>query len=188
MKSFSIYFVLFTMVFISCEDSAPIVPTNNTTQYFKYSIDGVERVFDAEVESHMEVDPNNPNVFQYEFNARANTSNGDSTARIGGNFTFSTQALFMTTSNFQWGVYDYNATPLSSTFNFYFSELTPGNLFTISDNHPITCTITTHPTTTYSTNSATGFIEFSFFGSYADASNTVRNIAGEARILRGADQ
>ncbi|MFD2909552.1 hypothetical protein ACFSX9_12505 [Flavobacterium ardleyense] len=169
-------------IFLSCGNDDTIVPTGNTQEYFKYTLNnGTERVFDSYATGYFVASATADPFKKFVFRASTRDTQGGS-IKVDGDFTFSGWTAFSNSTNFTWGVSD------GLTANFYFSELTPGHIF-FSDpltipTSPVTCVVTVHP-------AAVGdFLEFTFSGSYYDASNInlEGTVSGEGRIRRTADQ
>ncbi|WP_179335044.1 hypothetical protein [Winogradskyella costae] len=180
MKSFFKSMLLMALVLLSfscSSDDDTIIPTLNTSEYFKYSINnGPDRIFDAYARGWYEPNPNST-FEKFYFRAGAATADG-STVIVDADFTFQDFTSFTNTTNFNWGVSD------GLTANFYFTELTPGHTFltswTVMPSNPVVCTITVHPV------NVGDYIEFSFQGDYLLATdNSIQgSIIGEGRVLR----
>ncbi|WP_165748345.1 hypothetical protein [Cellulophaga sp. Z1A5H] len=163
----------------SCSSDDGSSTTGNTQEYFKYTVDGVERIFDNEVEIHIETS-STTNLIKFEFNANGISPNTNDFRRVAGTFSFPDMATFNSSTIYDWGVSD------GVTKGFYFSETTSTNLFFISPDfsiNPITATITTAIPTNVG-----DFIEFSFTGSYVDSANATHSISGVCRAERDLDQ
>jgi hypothetical protein len=172
---------VFTLLAFSCsDDDDGSTTTGNTQEYFKYTIDGQERIFDYEVEAHLETNTSTI-IHRYEINASGQQPSGD-LRRIGASFSFDGTGTFMPLMSYNWGLAEDN-TP---TARFHFAESTSSNLFLISGDfnaHPIVATVS-------STNPVNigDYIEFTFSGTFTDSNNATRNISGVCRVQRDADQ
>ena len=194
MKTNCIYLTIFLIVInlvTSCnDDNSPITPTNNTQEFFKYTINGgTERVFDSYAKGYHVTNTNSDGDFQkFTFRAVAETQNGGS-LKVDGDFIYQDLTTFLNTSSFVWGSPDGGT---QTTAKFYFSEQSIDGGFTFFPHpinlpsNPVVCTVTVNP------NNVGDYIEFSFSGEYIDAldssGNTTGTITGEARILRNSDQ
>lgn len=173
--------LLLTLVFIvACSsDDDGSTTTGNTDEYFKYTIDGVERIFDYEVEGHLETETSTI-INRFEINATGLQPNGD-IRRIGGSFSFDSNGAFMPASTYNWGL----ALDNTPTEKFYFGETTSSHpfllSFDISPNLIIASITSTIP------NNVGDYLEFTFTGTFDD-NGTTRNISGECRVQRDADQ
>lgn len=168
--------------FAACSDSDDgSTTTGNTDEYFKYTADGVERIFDYTIEGHKETQTNS-NVATFEINASGQQPNGD-LRRVAFTFFFDANGALLPTTSYPWGYPDPNA-PTSTA---YFAENTISNPFLLSVNYsenPIDVTITSAIP-----NNVGDYLEFSFTGMYTDmATNTMKTISGECRVQRDADQ
>lgn len=171
------FFVLF-----SCGNDDTIVPTGNTQEYFKYTLNnGAERIFDSYATGYYVASTTADPFKKFFFRASTQDTQGGS-IKVDGDFTFTDFNTFINTSNFTWGISD------GITANFYFSEISPGNVF-LADQmtlpaNPVNCLVTVHP------NAVGDYLEFTFTGSYNEASNTSLQgtVSGEGRIRRIADQ
>ncbi|WP_340155148.1 hypothetical protein [uncultured Winogradskyella sp.] len=177
-----IIYLLFALCTVtSCNnDDDGSTTTGNTDEYFKYTIDGVERIFDYDTEGHLETDSSTI-IDKYEINASGQQPSGDF-RRISAVFTFDSSGSFMPNTNYNWGI----ALDSNPTAKFYFSENTFSNLFVLSldfSSHPITATVTST-----TSNNVGDYIEFDFSGTYLDDNNVTHNISGVCRVKRDADQ
>lgn len=168
-------------IFNGCaNDDDGSTTTGNTDEYFNYTIDGVERIFDFEVEGHLETQTTT-SIDIFEINASGQQPSGEF-RRIAVAFSFVNTGAFLPSTTYNWGLASEN-TP---TERFYFSESTPSNLFILSgdfNTHPIVATITsTIP------NTVGDYLEFTFSGTFQDDNNIMRMISGECRVQRDADQ
>jgi len=167
--------ILTTTLFFSCDDDGDGSSTTGNTEYFKYTIDGVERIFDHQIEAHLETDTRS-DIDRYEINATG--LNGEVLRTIAGTFSFSNSSFLMTNTD-----YDWNIAANTSERGFLFAEITPSNFLFIPSNEPITTTITSLPP-----NNVGDYIEFIFSGTYIDDNGVLRTISGECRVKRGVDQ
>ncbi len=173
--------LLLLAVFTSCDSDDGSSSNGNTLEYFKYSIDGgANRIFDNEIEAHLETNTNTI-IDRYEINATGIRTDG-SLRRIAASFAFNSNGNFMPNITYDWGIAQDN-TPAPT---FYFAESTIGNFFLITADH------TVHPIITMVNSSNPtiigDYIEFSFNGSFQDDSNITHSISGECRVQRGVDQ
>lgn len=163
--------------FISCDNDDGSTTTGNTLEYFKYTIDGSERIFDYEVEGHLETQTTT-SIDIFEINASGQQPSGN-LRRVAAAFSFVNTGAFLPSTTYNWGL----ALDNTPTEKFYFSESTPTNLFLLSQTQPIVTTITsTIP------NNIGDYLEFTFTGTFQDGNNVTRTISGECRVQRGADQ
>lgn len=180
MKKYILLFALAILTFSCSDDDDGSTTTGNTNEYFKYTIDGVERIFDYQVEAHLETDASTV-IDKYEINASGQQPSGD-LRRIAAVFTFDSSGAFMPNTTYNWGV----ALDSDTTEKFYFAESTSSNIFAISTSfvdNPITVTVTSaNPV------SIGDYIEFTFAGAFQDSNNVTHNISGECRVQRDADQ
>ncbi|SED17099.1 hypothetical protein SAMN04489761_4501 [Tenacibaculum sp. MAR_2009_124] len=180
--SLSVIAIFFLIHITSCSDSdGTITPTNNTQEYFKYTINGTERIFDVSMTAYRVINPN-PNYQKFFFRAGA-TQPGGASIYVDGNFTFSDLSSFLATTNVPWGAPD----PNTSVLGFYFAEHTAANKFfptAFYATSPIDCTIVMNA------NNVGDYLEFTFSGTYTDAIDSSINgpITGSGRMKRGADQ
>lgn len=173
--------LLLTLVFIvACSnDDDGSTTTGNTNEYYKYTIDGVERIFDYEVEGHLETDTSTI-IDIFEINASGQQPSGD-LRRIAASFSFDSNGVFMPATTYNWGL----ALDSSPTEKFYFAESTSSNLFVLSGDfttHPIVATVTSAIPSNIG-----DYLEFTFSGTFDD-NGTTRTISGECRVQRDADQ
>lgn len=184
MKTILNFTLLISVFFvISCSNNnSSIVPTGNTQQYFKYTVDGgTERIFDSYAIGRYV--PSSATTNPYEsFKFRASTPDTQAGSFfVDASFTFQDWPSFLNTSNFLLGVSD------GTSANFYFSELSSGNLFfpdlLIIPSNPINCLVTIYPV------NVGDYMEFTFSGNYNDTSNpaNLRSVSGSGRILRETD-
>jgi hypothetical protein len=169
------------LVFISCNpDDDATNTTGNTQEYFKYTVDGIERVFDNEVEAHYEA-TSNTTVRLFEINATGLYAS-EGVRRIAAVFSFrNPPTTVLNANNYPWGLQD--GSPSSTQQHFYFSESTPNHPFVLDLNHPINAQITS----TIPTNVG-DYVEFTFSGTFTDHNNVQHNILGECRVQRDVDQ
>lgn len=175
-----VFMVLVGIVIISCDSDDGTSTTGNTDEYFKYSINGVERIFDNDVEAHLETDSGTI-IDRYEINANGVSSNGNF-RRIGASFSFNSNNGFLPSTTYDWGL----ALDGDPVQKFYFSENTLGNLFILSpdfNQHPIVTNITSSIPV-----SIGDYIEFTFTGTFTDDSGNIQSITGECRAQRDLDQ
>lgn len=170
--------LLVTLIITSCgSDDDGSTTTGNTQEYFKYTVDGVERIFDYQVEIHLETETGNA-IDRLEINASGLYQDG-SLRRIAGNFFFPNTNFLQSNSNCNWGFSD------GTSHNYMFAESTQNHLFLINNNfllHPIVANVTSIPT-------AIGdYIEFTFTGTYTDNNNAIHTISGLGRAQREIDQ
>ena len=174
--------VIVAITFFNCNNDDDVVtPTGNTSEFFKYSINGgAERVFDSYATGRYTSNTNSA-FHKFTFRAGADTANGASLT-VDGDFTFSDLNSFLTETNYIWGISD------GITANFYFSEAnTNGIVFLPSPNvlpsNPVMVTVTIQPTT------IGDYIEFTFSGDFLDATdNSIQgSVQGEGRIRRDND-
>lgn len=154
--------------------------TGNTDEYFKYSIDGLERIFDYEVEAHLETDLTTL-IDKYEINASGQQPSGD-LRRIAAVFTFDSSGLFLPNSTYNWGVAQDN----NPAAKFYFAENTSTNFFILSADysvHPIDAEVTSANPINIG-----DYITFTFNGTFQDENNVTHNIDGMCRVKREVDQ
>lgn len=181
MKIIINYVVVFVLVVtaFSCgsDDDAVITPTQNTAEYFKYSIDnGPVRIFDLTAKGTHSTNANSLSE-RFAFRAGAGTANGSSVF-VDADFTFQDFNAFLSTNTFDWGVSD------GTSNNFYFYELSNSHPFVPSGvdfpPNPVVCTVTLHPT------NVGDYLEFSFEGDFLYASDlSIQGfVSGEGRILR----
>lgn len=176
LKYFSALLILLT--FSCSNDDDGSTTTGNTNEYFKYTIDGVERIFDYEVEGHLETDTSTI-IDRFEINASGQQPSGD-LRRIAASFSFDSNT-FMPSTSYDWGL----ALDNDTTQKFYFAESTSTNLFILSGSftdNPITATVTSANPTNIG-----DYLEFTFSGTFDD-NGTTRNISGECRVQRDTDQ
>ncbi|WP_290700263.1 hypothetical protein [Lacinutrix sp.] len=170
--------VFLTLAFNCSDDDDGTTTTGNTQEYFKYTIDGVERIFDFEVEGHFETDATT--IDKFEINASGEQPSG-SLRRIAAAFTFDNTA-FMPSTTYNWGI----AQDSNTTEKFYFAESTSTNLFILTADfsaHPIVATvIPPNPV------NVGEYLEFTFTGTFQDGNNVTRSIDGLCRVQRGMDQ
>lgn len=182
LKTLVVIVMLFT---IGCSsDDTTITPTQNTNEFFKYSINGeLERVFDVSAKGYHVANTGSASQ-KFTFRAITETQSGNAFG-VDGDFTFTDFSTFTMNNTFNWGNSD------GITNNFYFNEITLGgfNFFPHPANmpsNPIVCTVTNHAT------NVGDYLEFTFSGDYIDAfdssGQTVGTVSGSARILRTADQ
>jgi len=169
-----------TLFIFNCsDDDDGTSTTGNTQEYFKYTIDGVERIFDFDVEAHLETDTGSI-IDRYEINASGISAN-ETVRRIGASFSFDSNGPFMPNTMYNWGL----ALDSDTTEKFHFAESTVSNLFILSADfslHPITATlISTVPS------NVGDYLEFTFTGNFDD-NGTTKSISGECRVQRDADQ
>ncbi|WP_289044168.1 hypothetical protein [uncultured Olleya sp.] len=167
-------------VFNCSDDDDGSTTTGNTNEYFKYTIDGVERIFDYQVEGHLETDTSTI-IDRFEINASGQQPSGD-LRRVGINFSFDSSGAFLPNTVYNWGV----ALDNTPTEKFYFGETTSTNLFLLSSDfnaHPIIATVTS-----VIPNAVGDYLEFTFVGSYTDDNNVSHSISGECRVQRDANQ
>ena len=176
----SLALIIVLTAFNCSNDDDGSTTTGNTDEYFKYTIDGVERIFDYEVEGHLETQTTT-SIDIFEINASGQQPSGD-LRRIAAAFSFINTGAFLPNTTYNWGLALDNA----PTEKFYFSESTSSNLFVLSpdfNTHPIVATITsTIP------NNVGDYLEFTFTGTFQDDNNVTRTISGECRVQRDADQ
>lgn len=175
---FSLLFILVLNLACSSDDDGSTT-TGNTDEYFKYTIDGVERIFDYSVEGHLETD-NSTIIDRFEINATGQQPSGD-LRRIAVAFSFDSNGAFMPNTTYNWGL----ALDNSPTEKFYFSESTSSNLFILSGDfstHPIVATITSAIPSNVG-----DYLEFTFVGTFDD-NGTSRSISGVCRVQRDANQ
>ncbi|MDX1272741.1 hypothetical protein, partial [Bizionia paragorgiae] len=130
MKIIINYVVVFVLVVtaFSCgsDDDAVITPTQNTAEYFKYSIDnGPVRIFDLTAKGTHSTNANSLSE-RFAFRAGAGTANGSSVF-VDADFTFQDFNAFLSTNTFDWGV----SNGISN--NFYFYELSNSHPFVPSE-------------------------------------------------------
>lgn len=174
--------LLIVLSFISCNNDDGIQPANNNTaEYFKYTLDGNERVFEGFMNAYYVANPD-PNFEKFTFRAGANTTNGGS-IYVDGDFTFPNYSSFVAINSIPWGFTD------TTNTTFYFSEFLSDDGFSFIPHHDyafsiIDCTITQHAP------NVGDYLEFAFTGTYALAtdSSVTGTILGSARMLRDADQ
>lgn len=176
--------ILYTFLLLfSCEnDDDVIIPTGNTQEYFKYTLNnGTERIFDSYAAGHFVASNTNDPYKKFFFRAATQETQAGNLI-VDADFTFQDWTTFLNTTNFTWGVSD------GTTANFYFSELTPGNMFfshpIILPSNPVNCIVTVHPV------NVGDYLEFTFSGNYNEASDASiqGTVSGEGRIKRNADQ
>ena len=171
--------VIVLLVFSCSSDDDGSTTTGNTQEYFKYSIDNVERIFDYDVEAHLETDASTI-IDRYEINATGQQPSGD-IRRIAAAFSFDSSGTFMPNTTYNWGL----AQDSDTTEKFYFAESTSSNLFILSGNlgtHTIVATVTSaNPV------NVGDYLEFTFTGTFDD-NGTTKNISGECRVKRDANQ
>ena len=173
----SLFIASFALLLFSCSsDDDGSTTTGNTQEYFKYTIDGVERIFDFEVEGHLETDTSTI-IDRYEINASGQQPSGD-LRRIGASFSFDSNGAFMPNIIYNWGL----AQDSDTTEKFYFAESTSSNLFLLSITQSISTTLTSAIPS-----SLGDYLEFTFSGTFDD-NGTTRTISGECRVQRDADQ
>lgn len=168
---------------MACSSNNPIpIVTGNTQEFFKYTVNNQpERIFDSYASGHFVASPTNDPYKRFFFRASSQETQAGSLI-VDGDFTFQDWSVFMSSTNYNWGVSD------GVTANFYFTELTPGNMFfshpIVLPNNPVNCVVTVHPL------NVGDYIEFTFSGDYLDASDTSiqGTVSGEGRIKRKADQ
>lgn len=105
MKIIINYVVVFVLVVtaFSCgsDDDAVITPTQNTAEYFKYSIDnGPVRIFDLTAKGTHSTNANSLSE-RFAFRAGAGTANGSSVF-VDADFTFQDFNAFLSTNTFDW--------------------------------------------------------------------------------------
>jgi len=164
-----IYLLTIALAIFSCSsDDDGSTTTGNTDEYFKYTIDGVERIFDNSVEGHLETD-NSTVIDRFEINATGIQPNGD-LRRIGGGFSFDSNGAFMPNTTYNWGL----ALDNDTTEKFHFIETTLSHPFALSLDftaNPIIASITsTIP------NNVGDYLEFTFKGTFDD-NGTTRNVS-----------
>jgi len=172
--------ILMLLLIVACESDDGSSNTGNTDEYFKYTINGVERVFDYQVESHRETQSNSI-IHSYEISALGLRSDGEF-RRVAATFFFDGNGTFMPTNTYEWG-YTF---PNDLTPRFYFAESTMSNFFLIEADfamHPITATVTSAIPSNVG-----DYIEFTFTGMYKDQNGVMQPISGECRAQRDADQ
>lgn len=163
---------------LSCNtDDDGTTSTGNTQEYFKYTVDGVERVFDYEVESHLETE-STTSIDRFEINASGQYANGD-LRRIAASFTFLNTTFLLSNTPYVWGLAD----GITNMQNFYFAESTVNHLFVLDSNQPITAEITT-----VTPDAISDYFEFTFTGTFTETNGIVRTISGECRVQRDTDQ
>lgn len=176
------FILVVVLVTYNCENDDNIAtPTNNTDEYFRYTLDGNERIFEGFMNAYYVVNPD-PNYQKFTFRAGANTTNGGS-IYVDGDFTFPMYSNFINATNIPWGFTD------TTNTKFYFSELNSDDGFSFipDPNYTVSiidCTVTQHAP------SVGDYLEFNFSGTYALATNTsvTGTISGSARMLRDANQ
>lgn len=175
----TIYLLLILCIVTSCsDDDDGSTTTGNTAEYFKYTIDGVERIFDFEVEGHFETDMTTI-IDKFEINASGQQPSGD-LRRIAAAFTFDNTA-FLPNTTYNWGL----ALDSDPTEKFYFAESTSTNLFILTADfatHPIVATVTSSNPINIG-----DYLEFNFLGTFDD-NGTTKNISGTCRVQRDTDQ
>jgi len=172
--------ILFTTLIFSCSsDDDGSTTTGNTDEYFKYTIDGVERIFDNSVEGHLETD-NSTIIDRFEINATGIQPNGD-VRRIGGSFSFDSNGAFMPNTTYNWGL----ALDNDTTEKFHFIETTFSHPFALS--YDISPNLIIASITSTIPNNVGDYLEFTFTGTFDD-NGTTRSISGECRVQRDADQ
>ncbi|WP_458626833.1 hypothetical protein [Winogradskyella sp. PC D3.3] len=172
--------VLVFCTFSCSNDDDGSTTTGNTDEYFKYTIDGVERIFDYDIEAHLETDSSTL-IDKYEINASGQQPSGD-LRHISAVFTFDSTGAFLPNIIYNWGVMQ----NVNSSEGFYFAENTLSHLFMLSPDftiHQISATVTSAIPT-----SIGDYIEFEFSGTFTDDSNVTHNISGVCRVKRDADQ
>jgi len=178
MKYILLAFLLFT-VFACSDDDDGSTTTGNTQEYFKYTIDGVERIFDFDVEIHLETDTST-SANRFEFNASGQQPSG-ALRRVSGNLYFDSNGVFLPVQPYNWGFLYNNETETK----FFFSESTSSNIFVLTPSftdHPIVATITG-----IAPNNVGDYLEFTFSGTFSQ-NGTTKTISGECRAQREADQ
>jgi len=172
--------VFATLAFSCSDDDDGSTTTGNTQEYFKYTIDGVERIFDYDVEAHLETDSSTI-IDRYEINASGQQPSGD-LRRIGASFFFDSSGAFMPNTTYNWGYAD----DTNTEAKFHFAESTFSNLFILTPDfttHPIVTTVTS-PTPT----NIGDYLEFEFSGTFQDDNGNTKTISGVCRVQRDADQ
>ncbi|MGR7813880.1 hypothetical protein [Lacinutrix undariae] len=171
--------VILVLLVFNCSEDDTITPTLNTSEYFKYSINnGPERIFDTTAKGYYTSNTNNA-YDKFFFRAGANSA---ASIYVDGDFTFQNMTTFINTNNFSWGISD------GVNAKFYFTELTPGNVF-FSDiinlpTNPVECIVTVHPT------NVGDYLEFTFQGEYISVVGNLSQgtVSGSGRIYRLDDQ
>jgi hypothetical protein len=176
-----IYLLLLLCFVTACDnDDDGSTTTGNTDEYFKYTIDGEERIFDYDVEGHLETETSTL-IDKYEINASGQQPSGN-LRRIAAVFTFDSAGAFMPNTSCNWGIQQNT----NASAEFYFAENTSSNLFILSpdfSSHPITATVTSAIP-----NNIGDYMEFDFTGTFLDENNVTHNISGTCRVKRDADQ
>ncbi|WP_055446439.1 hypothetical protein [Lacinutrix mariniflava] len=177
----SIMLLTIVLVAFGCsDDDDGSTTTGNTNEYFKYTIDGVERIFDYDIEAHLETDGTTI-IDKYEINASGQQSSGD-LRRIAAVFSFDSSGAFMPNTIYNWGL----ALDSNPAAKFYFGETTPSHIFGLSidyTSNPIDATVTS-----VIPSNVGDYLEFTFTGTFLDNSNVVHNISGECRVQREVTQ
>ncbi|MGB1295270.1 MAG: hypothetical protein ACPG6V_07285 [Flavobacteriales bacterium] len=177
----TIYFLCSVCLFLisSCNsDDDASNSTGNTLEYFKYTVDGVERVFDHEVEGHYEV-TSNASVRLFEINASGLYAS-EGVRRIAAVFSFrNPPTTVLNTNNYPWGLQD----GTSSGQYFYFSESTPNHPFVLDLYQPINAQVTSAIPVNVG-----DYIEFSFSGMFTDQYMVSHTLSGVCRTQRELDQ
>lgn len=176
MKTILLLTLLITISSCGSDDDGSTT-TGNTQEYFKYTVDGVERIFDYEVELHLETETGNA-IDRLEINASGLYQDG-SLRHIAGNFFSPNTQFLQSNTACNWGFSN------GTSHNFMFAENTLNHLFLINNDfllHPIVANVSNTPT-------AIGdYIEFSFAGTYTDNNNAIHTISGLGRAQRDINQ
>lgn len=169
--------ILFIVAWSCNPDDDGTSTTGNTQAYFKYTVDGVERIFDVDVESHLETETVT-SIDRFEFSASGLQNNGD-LRRIAGSFTFVNSTFLLSNTPYNWGVAD----GITNMENFYFAESTVNHPFILTLNQAITAEIVTS-----APNNLSDYFEFTFSGNFTELNGTTHTILGSCRAQRDADQ
>ena len=188
-----IFFKIITLTVIvlltySCSsDDDPTIPIN-TTEFFKYSLDGGNIFKEIEFynsSAYYQIDQNTNSINDYFSFSIDVTSSGYE--NVTGAFyfpvgTFNTFISNPVSTAYNWGVPGY-LTNLTTDSTFYFLDGTSPNLLTIDYASEITCTITEYPS------NIGEYIAFEFSGTYTDVTTSATGtITGSARLKRTSDR
>ncbi|MEO8933415.1 MAG: hypothetical protein ABI295_03835 [Xanthomarina sp.] len=179
-KNLFILLIIITICSCGANEDDGSTATGYLDEYFKYRVDGVERVFDYEVEGHLETETNST-THRFEINA-SGVQAVEGRRRVGISFVFNSMDGFMPGTNYNWGMIP-DSNPETK---FYFLEITSNYLFIIEADFSVNPIVATLQSTVPI--NVGDYMEFTFFGTFQDDNHITRTISGECRVKRDADQ